>query len=105
MRGEDYFDEQTLTKVYAGLEAAGITGQDAIDAVNQMQNEGILFRERDPRSTLREAIVHALENTQVDALVTVQHGEELLSDILQRLKQVGFDPDSYPQAHTQGETA
>lgn len=70
----DHHDEQTLTKVYAGLEAAGITGQDAIDAVNQMQNEGILFRERDPRSTLRDAIVYALENTRVDSLVTVQHG-------------------------------
>jgi hypothetical protein len=42
------FDEDTLPKVYAGLRAAGITGQQAVDAVNQMQNQGILFRERAP---------------------------------------------------------
>lgn len=39
--------EDTLFKVYAGLAAAGISGQQAIDAVNQMQNQGILFREDD----------------------------------------------------------
>ena len=39
------YDEQTLFKVYAGLAAAGIRGQLAIDAVNQMGNQGILFRE------------------------------------------------------------
>ena len=38
-------DEKTLAKVYAGLKAAGIYNQDAIDAVNQIQNHGILFRE------------------------------------------------------------
>ena len=38
--------EDTLDKVYFGLASAGITGQLAIDAVNAMQNEGILFRER-----------------------------------------------------------
>lgn len=40
-------DDSTLAKVYFGLAQAGITGQLAIDAVNQMQNEGILFRERE----------------------------------------------------------
>ena len=42
----EYHDEDTLTKVYVGLESAGVTGQQAVDAVNQMQNKGILFRER-----------------------------------------------------------
>lgn len=41
-------DEQTLTKVYEGLAAAGVIGEQAIDAVFQMQNRGILFRERKP---------------------------------------------------------
>lgn len=39
--------EDTLVEVYFGLAAAGVTGQQAIDAVNQMQNRGILFRVRD----------------------------------------------------------
>lgn len=41
-----HYDENTLTKIYRGLEAAGVTGQQAIDAVFQMQNEGVLFREQ-----------------------------------------------------------
>jgi hypothetical protein len=39
-------DEKTLRKVYMGLAAAGVIGQTATDAVNEMQNQGILFRER-----------------------------------------------------------
>lgn len=41
-----YYDENTLKKVYDALKVAGITGQQATDAVFQMQNLGILFRER-----------------------------------------------------------
>lgn len=41
-----YYDENTLRKVYDALEVAGVTGQQATDAVSQMQNLGILFRER-----------------------------------------------------------
>lgn len=44
-------NDTTLAKVYFGLANAGVTGQQAIDAVNQMQNEGILFREREPETT------------------------------------------------------
>jgi hypothetical protein len=44
----DYFDENTLAKVYRGLSQANISDVQATDAVNQMQNEGILFRERGP---------------------------------------------------------
>lgn len=40
------YDEDTLYKVYTGLEMAGVSGQQAIDAVNQIQNQGVLFRER-----------------------------------------------------------
>jgi len=39
-------DEKTLRKVHMGLAAAGVTGQAATDAVFEMQNQGILFRER-----------------------------------------------------------
>lgn len=41
-----YYDEQTLRKVYDALKVAGVEGQQATDAVFQMQNLGILFRER-----------------------------------------------------------
>lgn len=43
-----YHDENTLFKVYAALSAAGVTGKQATDAVNQLLNFGILFRERKP---------------------------------------------------------
>jgi hypothetical protein len=46
---ELYLDENTLKKVYAGLLAAGIFGQQAVDAVSEMQNQGILFRENKPK--------------------------------------------------------
>lgn len=43
---ETCYNEETLHKVYAGLLAAGIGQGQAIDVVNQILNEGILFRER-----------------------------------------------------------
>lgn len=44
-----HHDENTLRKVYEGLLKAGIFGQQAVDAVSEMQNQGILFRERKPK--------------------------------------------------------
>ena len=38
-------DEETLKKVYKGLELAGYKGMSALDIVNMVQNQGILFRE------------------------------------------------------------
>lgn len=35
----------TLFKVYDALKAAGLTQQQSVDAINQMQNNGIYFRE------------------------------------------------------------
>lgn len=43
-----YFDENTLFKVYDSLRAAGLDEQAARDAISDMQNKGILFRERAP---------------------------------------------------------
>lgn len=37
---------ETLQKVYAGLMDAGLTETQAVNAVFQLQNRGILFRER-----------------------------------------------------------
>lgn len=44
--GEDYYDEGTLHKVFRALVASGASDQQAIEAISEMQNEGILFRER-----------------------------------------------------------
>jgi hypothetical protein len=46
-KDEAKHDENTLRKVHGALEAAGIYKHaDRIDIVNQLQNAGILFRER-----------------------------------------------------------
>ena len=37
----------TISKVYFGLAAAGVTGAQAINAVNEMLAAGILFREKE----------------------------------------------------------
>lgn len=41
-----HHDENTLMKVHKALAANGLEGQDATDVIGDMQNEGILFRER-----------------------------------------------------------
>ncbi len=56
---ELHHDENTLRKVYEGLLAAGIFGQQAVDAVNQMTNQGILFRENVPKKRGRPRLVPA----------------------------------------------
>lgn len=47
----DHFTEATLFKVYKALRATGLTEQQAEDAINEMQNAGILFRERPERKS------------------------------------------------------
>ena len=37
---------ETMERVYKGLAAVGLTERQIIDAVNSMQNEGVVFRER-----------------------------------------------------------
>lgn len=46
MTDETYYDEGTLKKVADALMSVGIMRAHAIDAINAMQNAGILFRER-----------------------------------------------------------
>lgn len=38
-------NDNTMLKVYNSLRRAGLSDQQVNDAVNQMQNDGILFRE------------------------------------------------------------
>jgi hypothetical protein len=42
----EYFDEDTLLKVYKVLMDYGLTQTEAQDLIDDFQNEGILFRER-----------------------------------------------------------
>lgn len=65
---ELHYDENTLRKVYEGLLAAGVYGQQAVDAVNQMQNQGILFRENKPKKRGRPAAKPAVEAPKHDPL-------------------------------------
>jgi hypothetical protein len=46
IRSECGFDEETLSKVYYALESVGLSYQLSVDAVNAMQDQGVLFRER-----------------------------------------------------------
>lgn len=46
-----YFDEDTLRKVYDALDATSMPNVEIENAINAMQNAGILFRERVPEST------------------------------------------------------
>lgn len=42
---EDY-DDETMAMVYMALMESGLTHEQAVNAINSMQNAGILFRER-----------------------------------------------------------
>lgn len=44
---EETFDEVTMFKVNRALRDSGLTLEQAQDAINEMQNAGILFRERE----------------------------------------------------------
>lgn len=43
-----YYTEETLFKVYKAIRRAGVTEEFAEQIINEMQNDGILFRERIP---------------------------------------------------------
>ena len=44
--GKEFYDEQTLTKVFMALRKSGLTPIEASVALTEMQNAGVLFRER-----------------------------------------------------------
>jgi hypothetical protein len=41
----EYYDDTTLTRVHTALIASGLTPRQALDAINECLNAGILFRE------------------------------------------------------------
>lgn len=43
---ETFYNDQTMFKVAEGLRAAHLDEEQITDAINQMQNRGIFFRER-----------------------------------------------------------
>jgi len=44
----DYYTEETMFKVFKALRKVGLNEEDATDAINELQNVGILFREKRP---------------------------------------------------------
>ena len=44
----EYFTEETMFKVYDSLRAAGLTEEKTRETITDMQNKGILFREKQP---------------------------------------------------------
>lgn len=70
------FSEDTIFKVYKGLELAGFKGAVAMDIVNQIQNQGILFRER-----TEETVVSSLE-------IPVASPELLIEVMTERARQI-----------------
>lgn len=85
MTDETYYDDETLVKVYVALRNAGIPRRG--DAIDAMQNAGILFRERLPHggpdriSRVRSICQRALTDY-------VDDGEPVLAqDILDELEQ------------------
>lgn len=41
-----YYDENTMFKVYDALKEAGLDEKKALETISDMQNKGIVFRER-----------------------------------------------------------
>jgi hypothetical protein len=52
---DEHYGEETLAHVYEALNEAGVGGEQATDAVNQMQNRGILFRAREAADLMQRA--------------------------------------------------
>ena len=80
------FEEETLAKVYAGLKAAGIYNQDAIDAVNQIQGQGILFRENVKKEDFYTTVTEERASHSklgYDATHDAEHGLEHLVHLAQ----------------------
>lgn len=50
---QSYHDEETMQKVYNGLINAGLEGQEIIDAIDSIMNQGIVFREPRPPVPVR----------------------------------------------------
>lgn len=48
IRDDVYYTEETLHTVYKALRRAGMSEEQCERAINEMQNDGILFRERIP---------------------------------------------------------
>lgn len=48
----DYYTEDTLFKVFKALRKIGLDEEQATAAISEMQNAGILFRERRPAESM-----------------------------------------------------
>jgi hypothetical protein len=65
-----YHDEETMEKVWSGLEAAGLDEAKMTDAVNCIMNRGIVFREHRPSGPVITNSEPELEEDKPGFLVT-----------------------------------
>ncbi|QAY17184.1 hypothetical protein SEA_MADAMATO_66 [Streptomyces phage Madamato] len=77
-----------MTKVYRALEDAGLEDREVQDAISEMQNEGVLFRERDWRLDGGDA--RTVLNIMFDWINEQPEGDPDASEVLHRLRQSGY---------------
>jgi len=84
------YDEQTLVKVYDALKRAGLSQGQSINAVDEMQNLGLLFRERAtcrPPAELTPELPHPSSNlAQVMEALGVDRPERVPDALNERLQ-------------------
>lgn len=76
-----HYDEDTLKKVYRALLEAGIYGQQAVDAVENMKASGIFFRERKPKRRGRPAGSKNREKNLEERVLDQTHGVDRTEEI------------------------
>jgi len=54
------FDHETIDKVYAALKDIGLSDKQSEEAIHQMQNRGIFFRERYSGDAQKARAAHEL---------------------------------------------
>ncbi|QEQ93927.1 hypothetical protein SEA_KARDASHIAN_62 [Streptomyces phage Kardashian] len=86
-----------MTKVYRALQDAGLEDGEALDAISAMQNEGVLFRERnwrldggDAQTVLKIVFGWIEETTSEFVSLAIEHPKASPSELLDRLRRSGY---------------
>lgn len=77
-----------MTKVYRALEDAGLEDREILDAISEMQNEGVLFRERNWRLDGGDA--QTVLKIMFDWIKEQPDGDPDAAEVLHRLRQSGY---------------
>lgn len=72
------FDENTLMKVGSALRTVGLGERGVIDAVNAMQNLGILFREPSAASAAEDPVLDKVRRALYSCLTTETEVEDVI---------------------------